>query len=416
MVWLAIVTTVATATSSRLNGQQEAPPASIGVQIILDAANEPYRSRVAAAAEASVARYREWLGPGPTRSLTITDHPFRGSAPAGGADVAIDPSWWSKPRAMEVEAHVAFGVARLWFRHLQDVDNAVPLVDSVAWYLQSRVVERLFDHAYRPMYCDETVRFFGGAVPWSFESLPLTRWSAGLGRAEYLDGLGQAAWPESRRRLPAALDRRAVQGALAFGTLERYLGWPALQGALRVVAGRASAGPMDRAAFVNIVSAAVGQDLSWFFGPAFDPSVRLAYAVTEFSSEPGGTSCGASPCYLTRATVARRAEGLFTGSSRAPIGAEEAGDALELRVTYEDHQSVTARWDGRAATRVFAFESPAPAATAVLDPERTLLLDATPLEHARSRAPRTNVPIAKWTARWVMWLQDAMLTYGSLVG
>ena len=414
MLRLALATTVVAVVSARIEGQPSSPPPPPDIRITLDAAHERYRPRVTAAAQESLARYRQWMGRGPDSPLTIADR-LDVRPGSTGVAVVIDPPWWSPPRAMEVESQVAFGVARLWFRHLRAMDDAIPLADSVSWYLQSRVVERLFDHAYRPIYTDETVRFFGGGIPWVFETLPLSRWSAGLGRAEFLQrvtrgGIGATGG----RRLPPAFDPRALQGALAFGTLERHLGWPALQSALRVVAERATDGPMDRATFVDTVGAAVGQDLSWFFAQAFDPAVRFAYAVTEFSSAPGDVPCGAGPCYATHVGVTRRGDGLFTGTSHAPVGTGESGDALELRVTFENGQTASARWDGRAATRAFEFRSSSRALTAQLDPDRTLVLDLDPDAHVRLLAPRTNVPLTKWTARWVMWLQDAMLTYGLL--
>jgi hypothetical protein len=46
-----------------------------------------------------------------------------------------------------------------------------------------------------------------------------------------------------------------------------------------------------------------------------------------------------------------------------------------------------------------------------LDPARVLLLDANYLDNRLALSPASNVPIAKWVARWVVWLQDAMLAY-----
>ena len=84
-----------------------------------------------------------------------------------------------------------------------------------------------------------------------------------------------------------------------------------------------------------------------------------------------------------------------------------------MRVTFADGQHVPASWNGQGHQSLI-FESPAAPTEAVVDPERVLLLDANYLNNRRTTAPATDVPVAKWTARWLVWLQDAMLTYGFL--
>jgi len=155
----------------------------------------------------------------------------------------------------------------------------------------------------------------------------------------------------------------------------------------------------------QIVSDASGQDLDWFFSTAFDPARRFDYGIDTFTTQ-GKT---------TRVTVVRRGDAMFTGRTRQPDGPYESGDAMELRVTFADGQQITERWDGRQASRVFEFESPSPAVEACLDPNRTLLLDENYLDNRRMATPSHNIDVAKWTARWVMWLQNAMLTYGAIL-
>jgi hypothetical protein len=44
-----------------------------------------------------------------------------------------------------------------------------------------------------------------------------------------------------------------------------------------------------------------------------------------------------------------------------------------------------------------------------------LLLDRNRLDDRIAVAPAAAIPVAKWLARWAIWLQDAMLAYASLV-
>ena len=272
---------------------------------------------------------------------------------------------------------------------LAEKGNDLPLVNGVAWYLQSRLVERLYDFAFfNPGHSSDAVRFFGGAVPWQFPVLRMTRWTSGLGRFEYLRSDARGMWPAAARRLPADLDPEAIRIALAFASLERSAGWPAVQGALFEWA---------RQGRVLALSDAIGQDVSGLFEAARDQTRIVDYAVGTFSSAP----CPTGGCLITRVTT----EGVGN-----PIAARD----LELRVDFADGQQVEARFDGDAGLKQFEFESPAAASGVHVDPNRMVLLDANWLNNDRLATPRTNVPIRKWVARWMVWLQDASLSYASL--
>lgn len=359
---------------------------AIGLLIALTAGGVPLgarqtSSRIANALKESRERYTEWLGPRPDFADTI----------------ASDTRWPAAPSSMDVESRVAYEVARRWFGKADPQSG--PMVNGVAWYLQSRVVERLFDFAFLTEgCCMDAAAFFGGTVPWGFSRLPLGRWSAGLGRVS-----------PAGRRLPSSVDAATIRAALAFGTLERYLTWPSLQSALHAWAGQAQNKALTPADIQQIVSSATSEDLEWFFATAFDPAQHFDYALDQFSAE------SSSGRYRTRVTAVRRGNAMFTGRTRPPEGPFESGDAMELRVTFADGQQITERWDGRQASRVFEFESPSPAVEAYLDPERKLLLDEDYLDNRRLAKPSHNIDVAKWTARWVMWLQNAMLTYAALL-
>jgi hypothetical protein len=257
------------------------------------------------------------------------------------------------------------------------------------------------------------VRNFGGAWPWTFRILPLDRWSAGLGREEYLRSLHRArTGSPPARRLAPGITLPVLRGALAFATLERLVGWPTLQAALRVLTESAARRSFTRAELEAVMAAAIGQDLSWFFATAFDTTKSFDYGVAGLTT--GETSpCGVLPCFRTRVTVVRSGTGEFSGSSNPASSQFDAGDAVELRVQFTDRQSVSARWDGRSESRTFEFESAVPAQSAHLDPDRVLVLDENYLDNTVRLESRTGVPVLKWVAYWLVWLQGAMLDYSS---
>ena len=114
--------------------------------------------------------------------------------------------------------------------------------------------------------------------------------------------------------------------------------------------------------------------------------------------------------------VARRfGDAQFTGASAAPIGPFESGRGITLRVTFEDGQQRTDYWDGRNREKTFHYRSPARAVSAAVDPDRTLLLDLKQTNNSMTLDPRASVAASRWAARWLAWLENALLNYAALV-
>lgn len=352
------------------------------------------RDAIQVAAAEATGRFVEWLGPAPFERATIHD---RAHLRAGDSDrvIAVSVPWTGSVDLMAIESDVASGVAAAWFPGLASADPPA-LRDGIARYLQSHIVERLFNLRRGVTgYRVDGVRLFGGSLFWATPSLRLSRWTAGL--------VGDVS-PH---------DPQVARIALAFGTLERWLGWPTVQGALRAVAEQSRRGPMSADAAIDALSAAIGQDLSWLFDQALDPAASFDYAIESVAVAPPSASCQA--CYRTDVMVGRRGTAQFTGTARQAEGGYPAGDAVEIRVRFSDGQTASARWDGRAERHIVAFESAAPPEEVWLDPDRVLLLDEDSLNSSRMLPPRTNVPIVKWAARWLVWLQDTAIAYTALI-
>jgi hypothetical protein len=310
-------------------------------------------SEAADAARSAAAIGLEWLGPHPEPN----------------PDLDVREPLWQGPGAMFVEQQVARRVIRSWWPGLLADSKADAILDGFAAYLQSRIVEGVFDRRYlRLAHSVEARPYFGGHVIWSFPTLRLSR-HALIGR-----------------------DRHAA----VFDALERWLGTPTLQAAMFEVAHL----PDDRLtadAIGTTMSNAAGQDLSWLFDAA---EAEVSYAVSALTA--------------TSVTVARNGTGMFTGRSAARIGDFESGDAVRLRVAFGNGETTLVTWDGRDQTRTFQFKGPSPVTAAYLDPDRIITLDRNRLDNAIVTPSPTNVPVRKWAARWMVWLQHTMLSYGFL--
>lgn len=390
----------------------EAPPSASEsrVSIVLSRGNEHYRARIALAARESIGQLERWLGARLRSPLTISD----AAAPVTGGRDAIIPvrlPAYAAPELMEIEMQVAYGVARRYWHAGAEASRA-NLADGLSWYLQSRIVEHLFNIGFsRPAHSADGIRLFGGHVSWAFPSLLSSRASRGVGRNVFLRGhaSGDVGGPAPfEPRLAPGITAATVRSALAFATLERLIGWPVLQSALSELA-REPDVPLTASRVGGVVSAVAGRDLAWFFEAAFDSAIRIDYGIESFESVPAG-GCATTPCFHARVDIVRKGDGRFTGTSQPPLGPYDAGDGIRLLVTFEGGQRASATWDGRAERRRVEFETSAAIASAHLNPDGTLLLDPTPFDHARYATPQSNVPILKWAARWAVWLQHAMLT------
>ena len=329
-----------------------------------------------AAAEQAAALGREWLGAHPTGTIT---------------DIAIDPPLWQGRGAMVVERQAATAVIRSWWPATLPDQRADAMLDGFADYLQGHALELLFDRRYlRNAHSVERVPAFGNHVIWSVPTLHLSRWA-------------------TIRRQAQSHDIRSRYAAM-FATLERWLSLPVLQGAMYETA-RLPVQEISAGALVHTIDGATGHDLTWLFTAVADSAVTFDYAVGSMSSTPAAPSC-ASPCFDSAVTVHRLGSGQFTGRSSARVGEFESGDAMVLRVTFANGQHAWARWDGRDETRTLRFQGPSTAVAAHLDPDRVVVLDANYLNNAIVPPVSTNAPIRKWTARWMVWMQNTLLSYG----
>lgn len=323
----------------------------------------PASARAAAAAAESRAVLEAWLGPAPPSSIALAGR------------LSVPTTWPPAPLTMDVEAAVARAMARAWLQpDSGDRGDRSLVIEGAARYLQAVIVSRLFDRANgRSGHHAESIRLFGGTYTVSFPHLVLDGATAGLGRERGLGG------PD-------------VRSAHAFASLARLVGEPRTVAVLRALV---EARPADDAAAVRVITDSLGQDVAWLFD-AMVADAGINYAIRFVATEP----CEPGPCVRTRVTATH-------------AGAVVPG--LNLRAEFADGQTASAPWAGGADSHEFLFEAPAPPVRVGLGPAAALLLDDHHLDHAREVGGATNAPIAKWTARWLVWLQDVMVAVSGLV-
>ncbi|MDP3716171.1 MAG: hypothetical protein Q8T13_00205 [Acidobacteriota bacterium] len=383
--------------------------ATCELRIWLQPDHTAHADRIADAAREAIDQYSAWFSPYPYDRLTIIDVPWQSpeTTTAIAGVVPIRARWLQPERSLTLEAQVARGIARQWWGTLVVMPDRY-LADGLVEYAQSRTLERIFDRRHQRLnYSLLETRWFGGLVPWAIRAARLDRQTTGINRPVF------RRHPAVDLRDPSATARpmQMAKSAAAITTLERYLGWPALQRALSAAARRYAGQTMTAAMFFEILDNAADRDLSWFVDQAFGQSWIYDYAVADLTSVPDDTgSCGAGSCYRTTVVLQRLGEAVFAGTSLAPVGPFESGRALEIEVQFADGQHSEDHWDGRATEKTLVYHGPAPATAARIDPAGTLLLDANRLNNTRTLAPASLAASLPWAVRWTTWLQDLLLS------
>jgi hypothetical protein len=369
--------------------------APLDVRLLLQPEHRAQSDRFLRAIEASIVAYRAF-GPFPFDHLTIVDPAWQTHGGGSGYPglVTAAAHWLTTDLDGSVERDIARGVARQWWGNLVAIDPARDAVtaSALADYAQARVVTTLLNRRRQTeAFGFYSRRFFSGFVPWVSPTVPL--------REPFDDRPG---------------DRSS---ALAFATIERYVGWPAMQQALAAVVERYANRTVRREQVFDTMAAAIGQDLSWFFRQVFERPATFDYAVTQLTTEPQKPELcrAAAPCVQSRVTVNRLGDGVFSGTSEQPVGSYQAGRALTILVRFADGSSVVERWDGRAASSTFEYESRTAAMSAQIDPDRVLLLDRHVVNNSITREAAGPAFAARWSARWAIWLQDLLLSWATLV-
>ncbi len=195
--------------------------------------------------------------------------------------------------------------------------------------------------------------------------------------------------------------------ALTMATLERLLGTPTMDRALRLYADRWRFRHPTTRDFIAAVNDATGADWGWFFDRTFFSSGIVDYAVESADSEPahapkglferGGKLVDGPPPSLAKprgydsvVTVVRR------GDVAMPV---------DILLRFAGDHAYRSRWDGEARWKKFRVASGPRLIEAVVDPDEKILLDADRTNNGR-RTEADERAATRWTARAVFWVQN----------
>jgi aminopeptidase N len=336
--------------------------------------------------------YGPWFGPYPYGHITV-----------------IDPAYQSESDGMEYPTLITAGTRWLIGPDVtSQTPEEVTLHEAGHQFWYGIIGSNEFEHAWmdegfntfataRAMQQDFPVtvlerRYFGGFVPWVFRDIRLSRetvWNrlAGYRPAAESDPLSTPSYRMSPRTGRFITYNKT---ALWLNTMERWLGWTTLQRILGSFYREYQFKHPTPENFFSVANRESGQDLGWFFDQVYRSSNVFDYGIeTLKSTQQDGQ-------YRTSVMVRRYGEAVFP---------------VPVRITFEGGAQVTEHWDGRDRWKLFTYARTERALAAQVDPDRVLLLDVDYTNNSRTLKPQAGTAATKWALKWMVWLQDSLLTW-----
>jgi len=93
----------------------------------------------------------------------------------------------------------------------------------------------------------------------------------------------------------------------------------------------------------------------------------------------------------------------------------EAIFPVDVVVAFRNGERVTEHWDGKDRWKLYTYDRPVQALDARVDPDRVLLLDVDYTNNSKTLEPKGSGAATKWSLKWMVWLQDCLLSWAALV-
>lgn len=392
------------------------PP--VDIRLLLQPEHADQAERHFEATRAALRYYGEWYGAYPYGHVTVVDPAWQSGA--GGMEyptLFTSGTRWLAPRDVTQPEGVTIHEAghQFWYGLVANNEFEHAWLDEgLNTFSTARAIERAIGAKYH------SERFFGGFVPWVHRDLPVSRATDG----NRLSGYRGAAESD----VPATPSFRYFPGtggaitynktALWLHTLERHLGWPALQRIMSTFFQRwqfRHPKPEDFFAVANEVSR---QDLTWFFDQVYRSSNVFDYGVQDLRSAEVLPPIGyVDPLPSAPAGRTTRLEGRIA-MHRTEVVVRRYGEAtfpVDVVTVFENGERARERWDGQDRWKLYVYERRSPAVSAQVDPQRVLLLDVNYTNNSRTLKPRARPAATKWMLKWLMWVQDLMLTHALFI-
>ncbi len=384
------------------------PP--VDMRLLLQREHADQAERHFAAARVALKYYGDWFGPYPYSHLTIVDPAWQSAADGMEYPTLITAGtrWLAPARVNEPEDVVVHEAGHQWWYGLVGSNEfEYALLDEG---FNTYSTARALDVAYPPFLLSD--RFFGRFVPWVYRDVPLPREVDGDRLNGYrLNAKSDVPSTPSFRYYPRSGGNISYnKTAVWLHTLERMLGWPMLQRIMSTYFERyrfKHPTPDDFFAVANEVS---GQDLTWFFNQVYRTADVFDYGIQTMSSSPVEVTGYLDTTDGQRPFVRSEKQDKRVHTEVVVRRYGEAIAPVDVLTKFEDGSEQREHWDGRARWTRFSYDGSSRAVSAVVDPERVLLLDVNYTNNSFTLTPSADRAATKWSLAWLVWLQDLLTT------
>ncbi|HXI27576.1 MAG TPA: M1 family metallopeptidase [Vicinamibacterales bacterium] len=372
------------------------PP--VEMRLLLQPEHERQALRHFDATRTTLKYYGEWFGPYPYGHITIVDPAFQSGA--GGMEYptlfTAGTRWLAPPRVTTPEGVTVHEAGhQFWYGIVGNNEFEHAWMDEG---INTFSTARAIAQAYEPNFL--ALRYFGGFVPWVLRDIALSRETEGNRLTGYRhDARSDAPATPSFRYFPSTGGSITYnKTALWLNTLERWRGWPTLQRILATHFARWQFKHPQPADFFATASEVAGQDLTPFFDEVYRGSNVFDYGIADLKSVRDGDG------YHTTVVVRRYGDARWPDVIKVAVDFANGKQALERQ-----------RWDDSDRWKAYTYDGPAPAVAAQVDPDRVILLDVNYTNNSKTLAPRGGAAATKWSLKWMVWLQDHLLSWAALV-
>jgi aminopeptidase N len=373
---------------------------AVDVRLLLLPEHRGHADRYFAIITATLEKYGEWFGAYPYGYLTVVDPAFQSESDGMEYPTLVTgrSRWLTPDHSQTPEGTTAHEVGHQWWYGMVATNEF-----EHAWMdegFNTYATARVLAEAVNPNRLES--RYFGSFIPWSFRDIPFTRVDNDRLAGYRLNAEADAQWTPSFRYWPATASIISYnKTALWLHTLEQRLGWPMLQRILRTYFDRWKFKHPKPSDFFDVVREVSGQGHAWFFDEVYRSSNTFDYGVQEFRSERIDDSAAATAtAFRTTVVVRRYGEAVFP---------------VDVVTTFDTGERIKETWNGQDRRAMFVYERSARATSVQVDPDHVLLLDVAYTNNSRTLKPRREEASLKWSLKWMVWLQDLMLTYGFFV-
>jgi hypothetical protein len=368
------------------------PP--VDMRLLLQPEHASQADRHFEATRVTLKYYGEWFGAYPYGHITIVDPAFQSGA--GGMEyptLFTAGTRWLAPAGVTTPEGVTVHEAghQFWYGIVanNEFENAW-MDEGFNTFSTARAIAQADEANFLAL------RYFGGFVPWVFKDIAMTRETEGNRLAGYRrDAKSDIPSTPSYRYLPATGGSITYnKTALWLNTMERWLGWPTLQHVLSTHFARWKFRHPKPDDFFAVANRATGQDLTPFFDQVYRSANVFDYGVDDLTSAREGEQ------YRTEVIVRRHGEAIFP---------------VDVAVTFRNGERIVEHWKGDDRWKLYTYTRAAQALSAAVDPDRVLLLDVNYTNNSTTLEPRGEAAATKWSMKWMIWLQDCLLSWAALV-